>query len=110
MEQNYITKEVYEQVKNFRFYLLSKEDAAIVDKLILNEDLKRRYKKFSLCKECYQPCTRMEWCSPCVSKHFQENFENWTSGNNEIDKLIKDSQLLAESRYRLLEWIEYDKF
>jgi hypothetical protein len=31
----------------------------------------------------------------CSSVYFQKNFENWTSGNNDIDKFIQDAQLSA---------------
>ncbi|EXX59361.1 hypothetical protein RirG_189740 [Rhizophagus irregularis DAOM 197198w] len=47
----------------------------------------------------------------CYAIHFQQNFENWTSGNNDIDKFIQDSQLSAhDDAERALEWIPYDKF
>src|SRR2546421_12752065 len=41
------------------------------------------------------------------STHFRDNFQNWTSGDNDIDKLIQDSQLNANDPCELLEWIEY---
>src|SRR5436190_7841681 len=46
----------------------------------------------------------------CNAVHFQQNFENWTSGNNDIDKFIQDSQLLAHDFTDKLEWIPYDRF
>ncbi|GES75949.1 kinase-like domain-containing protein [Rhizophagus clarus] len=47
----------------------------------------------------------------CYAKHFQQNFENWTSGNDDIDKLIQDTQISAHGDVRnALEWIPYDKF
>ena len=39
-------------------------------------------------KECYQINTGINWCQICNSKRFQQNFNNWTSGNNNIDKFI----------------------
>ncbi|PKC12172.1 kinase-like protein [Rhizophagus irregularis] len=48
--------------------------------------------------------------SVCNSIHFQQNFEYWTSGNNNIDKLIQDTQLSAHSKVeKVLEWIPYDR-
>ena len=47
----------------------------------------------------------------CYAVHFQQNFENWTSGNDGIDKFIQDSQLSAH--YNLseaLEWIPFNRF
>ncbi|RHZ81927.1 hypothetical protein Glove_116g31 [Diversispora epigaea] len=32
-------------------------------------------------------------CKPCNSKHFQDDFDKWKSGNNTIYKLIQDAQI-----------------
>jgi hypothetical protein len=55
-------------------------------------------------------------CKKCTNKicnaiHFQQNFKNWTSGNNDIDKLIQDTQLSAHNKVSdALEWIPYNRF
>ena len=47
----------------------------------------------------------------CNAIHFQQNFKNWTSGNNDIDKFIQDTQLSAHNiDDKTLEWIPYDRF
>jgi hypothetical protein len=49
----------------------------------------------------------------CFAIHFQQNFGNWTSGNNYIDKFIQNSQLSVHNEYEVsdtLEWIPYDRF
>jgi hypothetical protein len=49
----------------------------------------------------------------CKVKHFQRNFKNWTSGNDNIDKFIQNNQLSAHAFYEVknaLEWIPYDRF
>jgi hypothetical protein len=52
----------------------------------------------------------------CDAIHFQQNFVNWTSGNDDIDKIIQDTQLSAHGNYDndvskdVLEWIPYDRF
>jgi hypothetical protein len=47
----------------------------------------------------------------CNAIHFQQNFENWTSGNNDINKLIQNIQLMAHDDVKeALEWIPYDRF
>jgi hypothetical protein len=47
----------------------------------------------------------------CNVKHFQKNFKNWTSNNDEIDRFIQDTQLSAHKDIKgALEWIPYDKF
>jgi hypothetical protein len=43
-------------------------------------------------------------------KYFQQNSKNWTSGNSDVDKLIKESQFNAKNSYEKLEWIEYNRF
>ena len=56
-----------------------------------------------LCKKCNRICD---------VKYFQRNFENWTSGNKDIDKFIQDAQLSAHNKdsSEALEWIPYDRF
>ncbi|RHZ79142.1 hypothetical protein Glove_151g57 [Diversispora epigaea] len=62
-----------------------------------------------ICPECYQEHNGY-WCKPCNSKHFQNDFNNWTSGNDKIDKFIQDTQLNANFEYQIIEWIPYDRF
>jgi hypothetical protein len=56
------------------------------------------------CKKCNYACN---------SIHFQQNFGNWTSGNDNIDKFIQDTQLSVHETIKIpnaLEWIPYDRF
>src|SRR5688572_9620100 len=54
------------------------------------------------CKKCNYICNAI---------HFQQNFINWTSGNDIIDKSIQDIQLSTHKNAgRALEWIPYDRF
>jgi hypothetical protein len=56
----------------------------------------------NICEECNHKCN---------SIYFQQNFINWTSGNNDIDKFIQDHQLSAHNDVsNVLEWIPYNKF
>jgi len=64
---------------------------------------------YGLCSECNQPNTEENWCKECYSKKFRQNFGNWTSGNENIDKFIQESQLNARFKYELLEWIPYNR-
>ncbi|RHZ87542.1 hypothetical protein Glove_33g97 [Diversispora epigaea] len=65
---------------------------------------------FTICPECNQEYLKYDWCKPCNSKHFQNDFNNWTSGNDKIDKLIQDAQLNAITRWVVMEWIPYGRF
>jgi hypothetical protein len=57
------------------------------------------------CKKCNNLCSAI---------YFQQNFANWTSGNNDIDKFIQNTQLSIHGKYKVyknaLEWIPYDRF
>ncbi|RHZ86532.1 hypothetical protein Glove_50g69 [Diversispora epigaea] len=67
-----------------------------------------------ICPECNQKYTNFydnkRWCKPCNSKHFQNDFNNWTSGNDKIDKFIQDAQLNADDYNKVIEWMPYNRF
>ncbi|RHZ86334.1 hypothetical protein Glove_52g88 [Diversispora epigaea] len=64
-----------------------------------------------ICPECNQEYTSTrDWCKLCNSKLFQSDFNNWTSGNDKIDKFIQDAQLNANRRSKVIEWIPYNRF
>ncbi|RHZ64750.1 hypothetical protein Glove_320g151 [Diversispora epigaea] len=65
-----------------------------------------------ICPECNQTYTYigLRWCKPCNLKHFQNNFDKWTSGNNTMDKLIQDAQLNVDTIFEVIEWIPYERF
>ncbi|GBB94638.1 hypothetical protein RclHR1_23950003 [Rhizophagus clarus] len=65
---------------------------------------------YGRCIECKQLNTGKNWCQTCNSKRLQQNFNNWTSGNDDIDKFIQNNQLSAKNEHQLLEWIPYDRF
>ncbi|POG82960.1 kinase-like domain-containing protein [Rhizophagus irregularis DAOM 181602=DAOM 197198] len=106
MEEFMLTDDVFEQIKDFVYNSLTEEQSLLIDKLILNEELKLRYKGNGLCKDCKQPRASYYWCQ-CK---FQQNFKNWTSGNYKVDKFIQKTQLKAKDYNCVLEWIEYDRF
>ena len=60
------------------------------------------------CPECNKDYNG--YCKQCNSSHFRDNFKKWTSGDDNIDNLIRESQLNASSIFNFLEWIEYSKF
>ncbi|RHZ35942.1 protein kinase [endosymbiont GvMRE of Glomus versiforme] len=75
-------------------------------------ELKVRYQKFGMCRDCKQPNTGDGWgslCQFCNAQHFQNNFKNWTSGNQDIDQFIQKYQLNATDPEKVLEWIPYCK-
>ena len=116
-----LSDDVINQIKDFTEYKfggydypfydhLTQEQKSLIDELIPNEELRERYKKHGLCEECNQPNTSYKWCQSCNSKHFQQDFNKWTSGNKEIDEFIQKFQLNATCHQEVLEWIPYEKF
>jgi len=115
---NKLSEDVINQIKGFEhsyksYCELTEEQKSLIDELIPNEELRERYKEYGLCKECSQPNTSYNyfaWCQSCNSKHFQQDFNKWTSGNKEIDEFIQKFQLNATRQEEVLEWIPYEKF
>src|ERR1043165_7682596 len=103
---------IINRIKDFdeKYINLTTKQKLLIDKLIPNEELNFRYKRYGLCKECKQPHTSHSWCQLCNSKRFQRNFKNWTSGNYKINKFIRKAQLEADKYFKVLEWVEYDRF
>ena len=106
MEEIKLSYDVIDQIKDFNCWNLTEEQNLLIDKLILNEELKKCYKWYGLCKKCKQ-INDHYWCQICT---FQQNFQNWTSGNHDVDEFIQKAQLKAEFSSQVLEWIEYDRF
>ncbi|RHZ89598.1 hypothetical protein Glove_13g23 [Diversispora epigaea] len=67
---------------------------------------------YEKCPECnqYTSSIHHRWCKPCNAKCFQNDFNNWTSGNDKIDKFIQDAQLNANNYWEVIEWIPYHRF
>ncbi|CAG8516410.1 6016_t:CDS:2 [Acaulospora colombiana] len=49
------------------------------------------------------------WCQSCESRRFEEKFGTWTSGNDDLDCFILETQLDAKSCFDYLEWIPYSR-
>ncbi|RHZ59664.1 hypothetical protein Glove_362g71 [Diversispora epigaea] len=62
------------------------------------------------CNNCQEWHQAIQYCEFCIRKYLENNFGNWTSGNNEIDKLIQECQLKTVAPENVIEWIEYDRF
>lgn len=63
------------------------------------------------CPECQQCLgTSLYWCKPCQSTQFEENFDNWTTGDRGIDYFIRETQLNATDCTEYLEWIPFNSF
>jgi hypothetical protein len=71
------------------------------DKVITDDGTKR------ICENCNQECLATLYCEYCVRNYLQENFPNWTSGNDDIDNLIQKCQMESLGPRYIVEWIPY---
>ena len=71
MDEIKLSDDVIDQIKDFDHKNLTKEQKLLIDKLILNKELKKCYKNYGLCKKCKQPKTEVVWCRIC-NVHFNK--------------------------------------
>jgi hypothetical protein len=74
-----------------------------LSKLLSNKGTKR------ICENCQHKCLATLYCEYCVRNYLEENFSNWTSGNNDIDNLIQKCQMETIHPEKIVEWIPYSK-
>ncbi|GES85121.1 kinase-like domain-containing protein [Rhizophagus clarus] len=67
-----------------------------------------------ICEECGNPNSFGDewstWCTPCNSRHFIDEFPSWTSGNHNVDELIRQTQINTSHYESTFEWIPYEQF
>ena len=63
--------------------------------------------EFGNCKKCKEKNTGFKWCRSCNSKRLEAEFPTWTSGNERIDKFLRETQLTARCWQDVFEWIPY---
>ncbi|POG60172.1 kinase-like domain-containing protein [Rhizophagus irregularis DAOM 181602=DAOM 197198] len=61
-----------------------------------------------ICENCNQECLATLFCEYCVRNYLKANFSNWTSGNDDIDKLIQKYQSETLLPSKIIEWIPYN--
>ena len=74
-----------------------------------NHNVNKTYKYTKKLKKHYKVNGEECGCQLYNAKCFKQNFTNWTSRNNIIDKFIKKAKLKAKNYYQVLEWIKYDR-
>jgi hypothetical protein len=78
---------------------------------ISDKDFNSENINYGNCSYCNKPFTEELWCKECDPFRM---IEGWSSGNNDIDKFIKDTIYDARNRkynvYRFLEWVPFDRF
>jgi hypothetical protein len=71
-------------------------------KLLYNEGTKR------ICENCQEECLATLFCEYCVRNYLKAKFSSWTSGNNDIDNLLRNCQLETIAPDKIVEWIPYN--
>ncbi|GBC04873.1 hypothetical protein RclHR1_05910006 [Rhizophagus clarus] len=71
------------------------------DKILYNSGTRR------ICENCNQKCLATLYCEYCVQNYLKANFSNWTSGNSDIDDLIRNCQSETLMPNKIIEWIPY---
>jgi hypothetical protein len=77
------------------------------------EDTYRGYEfipRLKDCPECGKPKISFGWCKECEINSMKYHFPYWTSENDEIDELIRHTQLHASQKCDYLEWIPFKNF
>jgi hypothetical protein len=74
------------------------------DKINYNNGKKR------ICEYCIKECLAKFFCENCIRNYLKNNFINWTSGNDNMDSLIRKCQMKSRSPEKIIEWIPYNNF
>ncbi|CAB4403661.1 unnamed protein product [Rhizophagus irregularis] len=72
-------------------------------KILFNEGTKR------ICEHCQDECLATLYCEHCVRNYLKKKISNWTSGNIDIDNLIRKCQMKTFRPDMIVEWIPYNK-
>ncbi|PKC63690.1 kinase-like protein [Rhizophagus irregularis] len=64
--------------------------------------------KKRFCEYCQNECFATQYCEYCIQNYLKEKFSDWTSGNNEIDDLIKVCQTVSLHPDMIIEWVPFN--
>jgi hypothetical protein len=70
---------------------------------IMNDDGNRR-----ICEICNYQCLAVLYCEYCLRNYLKSRFSNWSSGNNKIDNLIRQCQMVSLEPEKIIEWIPFN--
>ncbi|RIA86970.1 kinase-like domain-containing protein [Glomus cerebriforme] len=96
--------------------ILTEESLTKIEKLEAIKILNIRYNRDKIifnsgekffCENCQSERFSTLYCENCIRNYLKDNFSNWTSGNNDIDDLIKNCQMNSLTPHMIVEWIPY---
>ncbi|RHZ48648.1 hypothetical protein Glove_543g18 [Diversispora epigaea] len=114
-----IYKTITEQEKYRKDFVDNDSSLTENEKKFLLDELQKTYDTLRIgdnsvekqqCNNCQNWYQATQYCEFCIRKYLENNFRNWTSGNNEIDKLIQECQQKTIAPDTVIEWIEYNQF
>ncbi|CAB5373158.1 unnamed protein product [Rhizophagus irregularis] len=88
--------------------MLSEYKFDILDSLDFDSD--EELPHFGNCPKCDNEYNAPAWCDACDQKELVDKFDKWSTGNDNINLLIQESQRLAPDYYNYLEFIPYNHF
>ena len=91
--------------KNEKKFLFNELQRAYDGLRIKNNSVEKKQ-----CNNCQNWHQATQYCEFCIRKYLENDFGNWTSGNNEIDKLIQECQQNTTAPDSVIEWVEFDQF
>ncbi|CAB5198528.1 unnamed protein product [Rhizophagus irregularis] len=75
-----------------------------------DQEIKYTPRESKYCPECNGPTTSFGWCVTCETNFMKGRFPYWSSGNKDIDELIRHTQLNSSQTCDYLEWIPFEAF
>ncbi|GBC02293.1 hypothetical protein RclHR1_04540017 [Rhizophagus clarus] len=63
--------------------------------------------KKRICENCQEECLATSYCEYCIRNYLAAKFKKWTSGNNDIDDLIRKCQIESLGPSKIIEWIPF---
>ncbi|RHZ65119.1 hypothetical protein Glove_319g110 [Diversispora epigaea] len=82
----------------------------LIDKELDNKNVLENANEKRKCEHCGNMTSAKQYCEYCIRKYLENNFKNWTSGNNEIDKLLQTCQKNVIRQDLAVEWVPFEKF
>ncbi|CAG8521598.1 14126_t:CDS:2 [Funneliformis mosseae] len=92
-----LSDKIIEEIKDFEYDNLTDEQESLINRLILNENLKKCYKEYGLCEECQQPNTGSEWCQSCKAKNLDDKNSVFNKQSKEADESNKKLSAISST-------------
>ncbi|GBC46116.2 kinase-like domain-containing protein [Rhizophagus irregularis DAOM 181602=DAOM 197198] len=97
---------VLKEKEQYKLYGISKDPTSHSYILVFDDEVYNQ----NLCVKCQILSNFFYWCKSCKLNHFQLNYGEFPSGNDEIDNILKDHYYDSISPKELIEWIPFNEF